>query len=116
MPLRARKNKKIRNSLFRPLNRKFLTAFNMLLKLRIRCLTSCISKHVALSYSDYHATSYLNINGISLEVNTLNCAVNTAACNHLGTLCQSILELADFLLLLLLRTDCGSCESHREKG
>ena len=77
----------------------------MLLILCIRCLTSCISKHVALSYSDYHATSYLNINGISLEVNTLNSAINTAACNHLCTLCQSILELADFLLLLLLRTD-----------
>ena len=77
----------------------------MLLILCIRCLTSRISKHVALSYSDYHATSYLNINGVSLEVNTLNSAVNTAACNHLGTLCQSILELADFLLLLLLRTD-----------
>ena len=78
----------------------------MLLILCIRCLTSCISKHVALSYSDYHATSYLNINGISLEVNTLNSAINTAALlTTLGTLCQSILELADFLLLLLLRTD-----------
>ena len=106
MPLRARKNKNISNSLLTVPKRSLLSVLNKLYRgLCIRSLRCGIGEHIALGYSDNHATCHLDIDSVLLGIDTLYCAIYTATSHYLVAFLQRILELANLLLFLLLWTN-----------
>ena len=64
-----------------------------------------IFEHVTLVDGDDHIACNLYIDGILGQVDAFYSAIDAAASNHLSTFLQFVLELLDFLALLLLRAD-----------